>query len=117
MSDAGARTLGAVTVLIGAAMATRPGTVGSWAAGPGDPPPPAVVRVLGVREVLQGAAVAGRPGRSVIGTGILVDVTHAATMVAAALLLPRYRRSATVSGALAGLSAVAGLLVLPRRRR
>ncbi len=107
----GARALAVATMLLGAGMAGAPAVVGRWSAGPGDPPPPVIVRILGAREVLQGVAVAVRPSRTVIGAGILVDVAHAATMVAGAVLLPRYRRPTVLSGLLALASAVAGAVV------
>ncbi len=115
-SAKGARVLAAATAVLGAVMATRPAAVARWVSGPDDAPPPVIVRVLGGRELLQGIAVGARPSRAVLGAGILVDTSHAISMVAAAWVFPQYRRSAAVSAAVAGASAVAAALILPGRR-
>ena len=109
------RVVAAAAALLGVAMAARPDAVARAVAGPDHPPPPPEVRVLGVRELVQGIAVAARPTRTVIGLGILVDLSHAVTMVAATRVFPQYRRSAVVSAVLAVGSGVAGMLGLPRR--
>ena len=44
--------------------------------------------------------------------GLAVDVLHATSMVAAAVIWPGYRRAALTSAAVAGASAVAGALIL-----
>ncbi len=114
-SASGARLWAVVTALIGAAMTAMPSLTSRWAAGrDGVAPATTVVRILGSRQMLQGIAVAAHPTRAVVGIGSLVDVTHAATMAAAVVLLPRYRRSAAVSGVLAAASAAAGTAVLLR---
>ena len=110
-----ARVLAAATMVVGVAMAARPDAVARAVAGLDHPPPPPVVRVLGVRELVQGIAVAARPTRTVIGLGVLVDLSHAVTMVAATRVFPQYRRSAVASAVLAVGSGVAGMLLLPRR--
>jgi hypothetical protein len=73
------------------------------------PRPPAwLVRVLGGRLLVQGLLEYMWPRRSVVLAGAAVDTAHAASMVAAAALLPAYRRTAIASAAEATLSAVLG---------
>lgn len=59
------------------------------------------VRVLGARHLLQACWVTARPDRrrALIGAGI--DVAHAASMVALALLAPQLRRVALLDAAIA----------------
>ena len=78
-------------------------------------PDPRIVLMLGVRQVAQGALVAAAPDPVIARIGAATDLLHAATMVAAALVWPAYRRPAAVSGALAVASAAAGLRVAARQ--
>ena len=71
-----------------------------------------MVRLLGGRQLLQGAAVLIRPAPALVIGAVAVDVLHAASMVAAAVIWPGYRRAALTSAAVAGTSAVAGALIL-----
>jgi hypothetical protein len=66
--------------------------------------------VLGARHAAEAVVLARRPGPSVrrIVTG--VDLLHGASMVALAVLSPRYRRIATASALAAGALGLAGLL-------
>lgn len=67
-----------------------------------------IVRVLGARLVLQaGVDVAVGPRTRVVD--VVVDLAHAASMVAAAARWPTHRRTALVSAALAGGTAVLDL--------
>lgn len=95
-------------------MLARPEAVAATANGSGPAPPDWLVRVLGGRTALQGALVraaarnradAGR----VLRAGAAVDALHGATMLAAAVWKPRYRRSAGASAGFAFLSAGLGL--------
>ena len=65
-----------------------------------DPTTQLVARVLGGRLVLQAGAdvVLGRRTR---GPGVVVELTHAASMLPAAVLWPTHRRTALVSAATA----------------
>lgn len=94
-------------------MVGQPGRVAAAAAGPGRRAPTWLVRVLGGRTALQGAVVSriGSPDdrRRALRAGAVVDVLHGASMVAAAALMPPYRRSATISATVAFSSAAAGL--------
>ena len=79
-------------------------------------PPAWIVRLLGARLLVQGAPEALRPSSTVLRLGVLVDLTHAASMLAAGRVWPRYRRAALASAAAAGASAVAGALLVRGRR-
>ncbi len=79
-------------------------------------PPAWIVRVLGARILVQAAPEAISPGPTVLRLGILVDLVHAASMLAAERIWPRYRRAALASAASAGLSALAGVLLVRGRR-
>jgi type IV secretory pathway TrbL component len=80
-------------------------------------PPLWVVRLLGVRLLVQGTTGAVWPGPELSGAGAAVDATHAASMMLAAAVVPRYRRPALISAAVAftssGLSA--GIAAFARR--
>jgi len=89
----------------GAALLVRPDAVA--AAVGGRPTPPSwLVRVLGARQVVQQVVVLARPTSAVVNTASAVDLTHAASMLAALVLAPRYRRAELVSAAVATASAV-----------
>ena len=70
-----------------------------------------LVQVLGARQVAQYAVVLLAPSPRVVRVASAVELVHAASMVPA-LRLPRYRRAAWISGAVAAASAV----VLPAAR-
>lgn len=83
--------------------------------GQADPPHALVViaRVLGARTAVQNVVVLAAPTRLVVGAGAAVDLTHALSMVAAALHWPAYRRAALASGALAAAAAILGRASAP----
>ncbi len=74
-----------------------------------DRPTLACARVLGVRELAQAVVVGQRPRRGWILAGATVDATHAATMLAVALLLPDRRKLALANAATASAFAAAGV--------
>ena len=76
-----------------------------------DVPPSWIVRLLGVRILAQGAAEFVRPRRDVLVLGVVVDLAHAASMVAAATVWPHYRRAALSSAGSAAASAVVGAVL------
>ncbi|MGZ4509209.1 MAG: hypothetical protein ACXVX8_18510 [Blastococcus sp.] len=89
---------------VGVALAARPRDV--VAAVCGAPVPPTwLVRVLGVRQVAQELLVLAAPTRPVLLGAAVTDALHAASMVAAALIWPEYRRPALTSGGVAAVSA------------
>ena len=78
--------------------------------GPSDRPPEWVIRALGLRTFLQGVADLSWHSPAARHTGIGVDCAHAASMLAAALAWPAYRRAALLSASAAVLSAAVGIL-------
>ena len=108
------RALALERCLSGAVLLTRPATVSHRVAG-GEPTPPVwLVRVLGARLLAQGIIVLIRPTRSVVLAGIMVDATHALSMIGAAAVWPTYRRSAAASAAEAAVSAVLAASLRPQ---
>lgn len=83
-----------------------------WAARlTGAPPPPsAVVRLLGGRRLLQELVLLRWPLRPVALAAAAVDGLHAASMLAAVRLWPRYRRAALTSAAISAISATVTLV-------
>ncbi|ACV80000.1 hypothetical protein [Nakamurella multipartita] len=112
-----ARTWATVTAAAGAVTVFRPQAVARLVSGTGPTPDTPVVRILGGRQLLQGTAVMIRPTQALVTGAAVVDVLHATSMIAAALIWPRYRRAALGSAAVAGASAAAGALVLRGARR
>ena len=102
-----ARGLAYAQVAIGVAMVAAPRLVAGLSRGP--VPPAIIVRVLGGRQIGQRLLTATRADASTLTLGAAVDVTHLASMIALAVARPRWRRTASASGAVAAVSAVAGL--------
>lgn len=71
-----------------------------------------IVRVLGVRLLAQGVADLALGPRTRL-PDVVIDATHAATMVAAAARWPDHRRSAMLSAALATGTAALDLVAQP----
>ena len=91
--------------LTGTLLLGVPDAVTGVIAGDQPRPPAWLVRVLGGRLLVQGVLEYIRPRRSVVLAGAAVDTAHAASMIAAAALLPAYRRTALASAAEATVSA------------
>ena len=108
------RIWAAATATAGAVALLRPHTVAGLVSGRAPAPDATVVRVLGGRQLLQGTAVLIRPTPLLVIGCLAVDVLHATSMVAAAVIWPGYRRAALASAAVAGTSAVTGALILRR---
>ncbi len=72
-----------------------------------------LVRVLGARTVVQSALLLARPTREGLQAGAVVDALHAASMVPAGLVWPRYRQAAAISAAFASAASAAQLAVAP----
>jgi hypothetical protein len=102
----------AATAGTGAVTLLRPHAVARLVSGSGSVPDVAVVRILGGRQLLQGTVVLIRPALPLVTGALAVDILHTASMVAAAVIWPGYRRAALASAAVAGTSAVAGSLIL-----
>jgi hypothetical protein len=94
--------------LTGTLLLGVPDAVTSVIAGEQPRPRTPLVRVLGGRLLIQGLVECIWPRRSVVLAGAAVDTAHAASMIAAAALLPAHRRTAIASAAEATLSAVLG---------
>lgn len=99
---------------LGAALLARPREVVRAVCGDAPMPPTGLVQVLGARQLVQEIVVLAAPSRTVRFVAATTDALHAASMAAAAVLWPRYRRPALTSGAIAAGSAVAA--VSPARR-
>ncbi|MGH9116242.1 MAG: hypothetical protein ACRDWW_10505, partial [Acidimicrobiales bacterium] len=67
-----------------------------------------VVRLLGARHVAQALLSGSQPARGVLALGAEVDVSHALTMLALALLVRTYRRPALASALIGTGFAAAG---------
>jgi len=101
--------LGLTQAAVGGLLTARPRPVALAASGPGGTPAPAaIVRVLGLRSLAQGAVTATVATPPVLVGGALVDVAHALSMIPLIVAVPRYRRAAAISAALAVASATAG---------
>jgi hypothetical protein len=74
-------------------------------------PPSWIIRLLGARTLVQGAAEALHPSRNVLVLGVAIDLTHGASMLAAAAGWPRYRRAALISAVSVATSAVVGAVL------
>ena len=68
-----------------------------------------LIRLLGARMLLQAGLELFRGSRRTLRLGAAVDALHAASMLAAAVRWPGYRRVALASAAVAGASAAVGL--------
>jgi hypothetical protein len=108
------RTISAGSGLVGLAMVVEPARVTRLVSANRSEPPTWVVRLLGGRLVAQHALVLARPAHGTVLAGAVVDVLHAASMVAVAALGRRYRRPAAVSAAAAAVSAAVGMATAPR---
>lgn len=103
----GVRILAGARGLEAAVLLTRPQAVGGLVGGAHATPPAWVLRMLGGRLLVQCLVEIIRPAKAVVALGAVVDLTHAASMLAAARWLPNYRRPALASAAEAAASALA----------
>jgi hypothetical protein len=108
------RAVSAVLGLGGAAMVVAPQWVVAHLAPGRGAPRSWLVRVLGARTVVQSGLLLASPTRPAVQAGAAVDALHAASMVPAWLLFPRYRKAAAVSGAVGLASVLAQLAVAPQ---
>jgi hypothetical protein len=112
----GARLLAGAHVAQAALLLAQPPDVLRRISGAHGVPPSWIVRVLGARTLTQAVAEARWPSSTVLRLGALVDLLHAASMLAATRIWPRYRRAALASAGSAGASALAGALLVRSRR-
>jgi hypothetical protein len=101
--------------LAGGLLLGVPDTLTALVAGDQPRPPAWLVRVLGGRLLVQGVVEYVWPRRGVVIAGAAVDTAHGASMLAAAALLPTYRRTAAASAAEAFVSAGLAVSLAPRR--
>lgn len=110
------RLLAAMSGALGATLLVRPEAVAKASSGPDAVPRAWIVRVLGARMLVQAALQAARPDRRLVDAGVAVDASHSASMVALAAVSRRYRRPASLSAAVAGISTALGLACRSGRR-
>lgn len=88
------------------ALLARPGRTAATVLDGAPVPPLPVVRVLGLRSAVQQLVLLLHPSRDVARIGVVVDGLHAASMGAAALIWPEYRKAELVSAGVAVGSAM-----------
>jgi hypothetical protein len=104
--------------LVGVALLARPDQIGAAVSRKGARPADWIVRLLGARMAGQAVVTLARPSTTVAALGFGTDVSHAASMVWLARRMPRYRRAAIASAAVASAFAGAGLVTaFPGRHR
>ena len=106
-------------LLLGWAMAllTRPRQTADAVLGRAPVPPLPVVRVLGLRSAVQQVILLVRPSRDAARVAVVVDVVHALSMGAAAVVWPEYRRAELVSAGVAvGSAVISGRIAGASRR-
>ncbi|MGN6606924.1 MAG: hypothetical protein ACTHMS_07935 [Jatrophihabitans sp.] len=101
------RAIGLVEAVTGALLATRPNAMITLVDRHRAGPPVWLVRVLGARMLVQGAVEIARPLPVVAMGGAAVDASHALSMLPVVIASRRFRRPASVSGAVAGATAAA----------
>lgn len=112
----GARLLAGAHLGQAALLLAQPPGVLRSIAGDHGVPPAWIMRLLGGRLLVQAAPEAIAASRNVLRLGVLVDLAHAASMLTAAQIWPRYRRAALASAGSASASALAGALLIRGRR-
>lgn len=110
------RLIGTANLALGIVLVTKPEAVASAVADV-RVPDAAVIRLLGGRYILQGTAQLARPGAAVLGTSVIVDGLHAASMFGLAAYRADYRRPALLSAAAATGAATVTALAVRRLRR
>jgi hypothetical protein len=93
-------------IVLGSIALSAPGWVAGATARSSRPAPAWIVRGLGARMVLQGSLLRRWPSQRALHLGAGIDALHGASMVAVAHRSPDYRRTAHVSAAVAGISAL-----------
>ena len=109
MKDATPRALSLTRAAYGAALLCAPGAVISRCTGqPASTRTRAVVRVLGSRHLIQAAVTARAPSNLVLRAGVLVDLAHAASMLALGAVGQPLRRTPLADGLVAAIFAALG---------
>jgi hypothetical protein len=97
----------------GAGLLAGPRAMAGLVSGDSAAPPVAIIRALGARRVAQHVLALAAPRRTVVLLSAATDALHAASMVAAAVIWPRYRRSALVSAGVATAAAALSVATAP----
>jgi hypothetical protein len=111
------RALGGVDVALGVTLVARPAAAGRVASFGGTPPPVRIVRLLGARYAIQGGALLARPETETGAASALIDALHAASMLAACVLVRRTRPAAATSAAVAAAGAAVAVIAVTGRGR
>lgn len=96
---------------LGALALVAPDALAAACAGSEPRAPQWIVRILGGRLVVQGGFLLIRPTDEAIILGCSIDALHGASMLAATMVKPQYRRSALIAGILAATSVAVGVRV------
>lgn len=103
------RSFGATQGLIGIFLIMRPHRVSRKISRGQSAVPTWLVRLLGARLSCQGCWLMASDSDESLVLGCIVEAVHGSTMVTAAIVAPRYRRSALAAAALAAALLVAGM--------
>ncbi len=118
MKDATPRAFSLTRAAYGAVLLCAPGAVISRCTGqPASTRTRAVVRVLGSRHLIQAAVTARAPSNLVLRAGALVDVAHAASMLALGAVGQPLRRAPLADGLVAAIFAALGAASAAAQRR
>lgn len=109
------RILAAERIVFGGALSIGPAPLAHAVAGGLATPPTSIARVLGGRLLAQGVAELALPRARVLIAGSVIDLLHAVSMIATAVLTPRYRRVAVASATEAAFAAVIAAVALRTR--
>jgi hypothetical protein len=97
--------IAAVQAITGTALAALPGALDRPLPALAAPRPRLLVRVLGLRMLVQAGLAVADP--RTVRAGAIVDLVHSASMVATAIVLPKYRSAAVTSATVAAAFALA----------
>jgi hypothetical protein len=103
------RTFGATQGLIGVFLVMRPQGVSRKISRGQSTVPTWLARLLGARLLGQGCWLMATDSDESLVIGYIVEAVHGSTMVTAAIVAPRYRRSALAAAGLAAALFVAGI--------
>ena len=87
---------------VGAVLVGAPRLATAVVTGSEPPPPLSLVRVLGARLLAQAGLLMARPTEAVVNCEAAVEAMHGTSMLLAAYLLPRNRRTALGAALVAG---------------
>ncbi|HEU5271628.1 MAG TPA: hypothetical protein VFU36_17005 [Jatrophihabitans sp.] len=101
------RAVSVARAALAVGLLVRPGRVATLVSVGARCPAPWLIRLLGGRMLAQSGVELAGDSRRLVRLGAGVDALHSASMLAAALRWPRYRRVALASAGIAAASAVA----------